>query len=85
MLSPLLLTHVQHKQAHSTRRTSDATGTKQHDTSQEVLDFGASHVVGGAYHTARASMFAVQDRVAGAVDGNVIAELDPITGAERAQ
>jgi len=47
--------------------------------------FGDSHVVGGAYHVARASVFAVQDRVAGATNGNVVAELDPVTGAERAR
>jgi len=47
--------------------------------------FGDSHVVGGAYHVARTSVFAVQDRVAGATNGNVIAELDPVTGAERAR
>lgn len=54
-------------------------------TAAVVTGFGASHVVGGAYHTARTSMFAVQDRVAAAPDANVIAELDPITGAERAR
>lgn len=54
-------------------------------TAAVVTAFGASHVVGGSYHTARASVFAVQDRVAGAVEGNVIAELDPVTGVERAR
>jgi hypothetical protein len=54
-------------------------------TAALVTTFGASHVVGGAYHTTRASVFAVQDRVAAAGQANVIAELDPITGAERAR
>lgn len=42
--------------------------------------FGDSHVVGGAYHVARASLFVVQDKVS-ATNPNTIAELDPITGA----
>jgi hypothetical protein len=43
--------------------------------------FGNSHVVGGAFHPQRGTIFLVQDRVAGAVDGNRIAEIDPETGA----
>lgn len=42
--------------------------------------FGVSHVVGGAYHRARDTWFLVQDGVPGAA-GNVVAEVDPQTGA----
>lgn len=42
--------------------------------------FGASHVVGGAHHFQRGSLFLVQDRVPGATDGNVVAEIDPSSG-----
>lgn len=43
--------------------------------------FGASHVVGGAYHRIRQTLFLVQDLVAGATNGNRIAEVSPQTGA----
>ena len=43
--------------------------------------FGASHVVGGAYHRARQSLFLVQDLVPVAADRNRIAEVDVATGA----
>ena len=43
--------------------------------------FGASHVVGGAYHRIRASLFLVQDKVAGVTNGNRVAEISPITGS----
>jgi hypothetical protein len=41
--------------------------------------FGASHVVGGAYHRARDTFFLVQDRVP--ADANRIAEIERATGA----
>ncbi len=43
--------------------------------------FGASHVVGGAYHRIRGTLFLVQDKVAGATNGNRIAEISPATGS----
>ena len=43
--------------------------------------FGASHVVGGAYHRIRGSLFLVQDKVAGTTNGNRIAEIDTVTGS----
>lgn len=43
--------------------------------------FGVSHVVGGAYHRIRQTLFLVQDRVPGASDGNRIAEVNPQSGA----
>jgi hypothetical protein len=43
--------------------------------------FGASHVVGGAIHVARGTLFLVQDKVPGAADENRIAEIDRTTGA----
>lgn len=43
--------------------------------------FGNSHVVGGAYHIQRGSLFAVQDRVPGAGVGNTVAEIDVATGS----
>jgi len=46
-----------------------------------VTAFGASHVVGGAYHRSRQTLFLVQDQVAAAADRNRIAEIDPQTGA----
>jgi len=46
-----------------------------------ATEFGASHVVGGAYHAGRSTLFLVQDQVAGVPDGNRIAEVDPVTGA----
>ena len=42
--------------------------------------FGDDHVVGGAYHAARDTIFVVEDRN-GATTGNTIAELDATTGA----
>lgn len=44
--------------------------------------FGASHVVGGAYHPDRNTFFLVQDRQpAGTASDNIVAEIDPVTGA----
>lgn len=43
-------------------------------------DFGVSHVVGGAYHPTRNTFFLVQDKVPGAADENMIAEIDPASG-----
>jgi hypothetical protein len=43
--------------------------------------FGVSHVVGGAYHPSRKTLFLVQDLVPGAADENRIAEIDPTTGS----
>jgi uncharacterized protein YjiK len=43
--------------------------------------FGASHVVGGAHHRTRASLFVIQDRVPAASVANRVAELSPQTGA----
>jgi hypothetical protein len=43
--------------------------------------FGASHVVGAAYHPALDAFFAVQDRVPGATDGNLVGMLSPADGA----
>ncbi|HLT48785.1 MAG TPA: T9SS type A sorting domain-containing protein [Rubricoccaceae bacterium] len=43
--------------------------------------FGVGHVVGGAYNPARNTFFLVQDNVPGSGDGNLIAEVDPVTGA----
>lgn len=44
--------------------------------------FGNSHVVGGAYHNSRGSLFLVQDRQASsAALRSLIAEVDPISGA----
>jgi len=53
------------------------------DTAQStplVTAFGASHVVGGAYHPVRQTLFLVQDRNAGAT-GNTVAEIDRASGA----
>lgn len=50
-------------------------------TAALTTQFGASHVVGLADHPTRGTLFAVQDRVAGATDGNVVAEIDAVTGA----
>lgn len=46
-----------------------------------ATQFGASHVVGGAYHIARGTFFAIQDRVPGSTLGNQVAEIDAATGA----
>jgi hypothetical protein len=43
--------------------------------------FGVSHVVGGAYHRQRQTLFLVQDQVPAAADENRIAEIDTTTGA----
>lgn len=43
--------------------------------------FGTSHVVGGAYHRGRRTLFLVQDLVPAAADRNRIAEIDTATGA----
>ncbi|MFN0059392.1 MAG: hypothetical protein ACKVX7_13130 [Planctomycetota bacterium] len=45
-------------------------------------DFGVSHVVGGAHHPSRGTIFLLQDNVpAGTVNDNQVAEIDPVTGA----
>ncbi len=46
-----------------------------------ITTFGVAHVVGGAHHPDRASLFLVQDRVPASPTGNQIAEVDPGTGA----
>jgi hypothetical protein len=47
-----------------------------------VTAFGASHVVGGAYHPIRDTFFLVQDKVASsAASKSLVAEVDPLTGA----
>lgn len=43
--------------------------------------FGTSHVVGLAYHPTRRTLFLVQDRVPGGANANLVAEVDPDTGA----
>ena len=43
--------------------------------------FGVSHVVGGAYHRIRQTLFLVQDLVPAVADENRIAEIDPISGS----
>ena len=43
--------------------------------------FGVSHVVGGAYHPSRETFFLLQDEVPATVDDNLIAEINPVTGA----
>ena len=46
-----------------------------------VSDFGSSHVVGGAHHPDRGTLFMVHDRQTSvAADRNLIAEVDPVTG-----
>ena len=53
--------------------------------------FGGGHVVGGAWHSQRSTLFLVADKNAAATDGdgngqpdgNHIAEIDPATGAVR--
>lgn len=44
--------------------------------------YGNSHVVGGAFHVSRNSVFLVQDRNGGAT-ANQVAEIDPVTGVVR--
>jgi hypothetical protein len=46
-----------------------------------VSAFGTSHVVGGAYHPQRGTLFLVQDRVPGGTAANRIAEINASTGA----
>jgi hypothetical protein len=46
-----------------------------------ATQFGASHVVGGALHASRGTIFLIQDRVPGATEGNRVGEIDPVTGA----
>lgn len=46
-----------------------------------AVDFGASHVVGGTYHAGRNSFFLIQDSVPGRGNGNLVAEIDPRSGA----
>lgn len=43
--------------------------------------FGVSHVVGGAYHRIRQSLFLIQDLVPAAADENRVAEIDLATGS----
>lgn len=43
--------------------------------------FGVGHVVGGAYHRQRQTLFLVQDQVPATADENRIAEVDTTTGA----
>jgi hypothetical protein len=45
-----------------------------------VTSFGASHVVGGAYHPGRDTLFLLQDGVPGSVTGNRFAEVDRDSG-----
>lgn len=45
-----------------------------------VAGFGNDHVVGGAYHAERQTIFLVQDNVPAASVRNRIAEIDPVTG-----
>jgi hypothetical protein len=54
---------------------------EQSTTAALTTQFGASHVVGLAHHPTRGTLFAVQDRVAGATAGNVVAEIDAVSGA----
>jgi hypothetical protein len=46
-----------------------------------VTSFGASHVVGGAYHPSLARFFLVQDNVPGAAAENRVTEIDTVTGS----
>jgi len=45
-----------------------------------VTAFGSSHVVGGAYHPGRGTLFLVQDQLGGA-KANYVAEIDPSSGS----
>lgn len=49
-------------------------------TAALVTQFGASHVVGMAYHPTRGTLFVAQDRN-GATNPNTVAEIDATTGA----
>ena len=42
--------------------------------------FGASHVVGGAYNPVSRTLWLLQDNVPAAGVGNIVAQIDPITG-----
>jgi hypothetical protein len=53
---------------------------EQAEASPLVTAFGASHVVGGAFHRDRGSFFLVQDKQS-ATDPNTVAEIDAATGA----
>ena len=47
-----------------------------------ATSFGVSHVVGGAHHPQRGTIFLIQDAVpSGTSNDNVVAEIDPATGA----
>jgi hypothetical protein len=46
-----------------------------------VTAFGMSHVVGGCYAPATGTLFLLQDRVVGGGNANLVAEIDPSTGA----
>ncbi len=43
--------------------------------------FGASHVVGGALHRSRDTLFLIQDGIPFGPLANLVAEIDPVTGA----
>ncbi|MFZ2872943.1 MAG: dockerin type I domain-containing protein [Phycisphaerales bacterium] len=45
-----------------------------------VTAFGTSHVVGGAFHPGRGTLFLLQDKVPGGTGTNRVAEIDPATG-----
>jgi hypothetical protein len=52
----------------------------QHQAAEPlVAEFGASHVVGGAFHPGRGTFFLVQDKQA-AVDPTTVAEIDVVSG-----
>ncbi|HEY6079603.1 MAG TPA: hypothetical protein VIW29_12400 [Polyangiaceae bacterium] len=59
----------------------DLMGTTSSPIATLTTAFGDSHVVGGSFHVQRGTFFAVQDRVPGAALGNVVAEIDPASGA----
>lgn len=48
--------------------------------SQLTTAFGDSHVVGGVLSSKTGTLWLLQDRVPGAVQGNRVAEIDPVTG-----
>jgi hypothetical protein len=48
--------------------------------SQLDTAFGASHVVGGAYNPVTNSIWLIQDNVPAGSQGNLVAQIDPITG-----
>lgn len=49
-------------------------------TATLTTEFGASHVVGGAFHSATDTFFLVQDRQVAGEAGNRVEEVDPVTG-----